>query len=94
MVRTCFVKSIYHRKSQKKNITLHRNSHHPESTKIETIPNFYRTAEHMSTGTQEEEQSRVIIDNLLDKMGTLIHVIIYTLDLHAIKMSKPKIRSL
>ena len=63
------VKSRYYRKPQKKDITLHQNSHHPGPTKVATIRNFYRTAEIMSTGPQEAEYSRVMIDKLLNKNG-------------------------
>ena len=39
----------YYRKSQKKNITLHFNSHHSLKTKVEVVKNFYITADKSSS---------------------------------------------
>ena len=61
--------SRYYRKPQKKNITLHQLSHHPENTKTEVIKNFYRTAEEVSIGPGNTEYSCEIVDNLLRRNG-------------------------
>ena len=53
----------YYRKPQKKNITIHVNSHHPLSTKIETVKNFYITAAICST-PEYVVSSQQKIDNL------------------------------
>ena len=58
----------YYRKPQKKNITLHVNSHHPLSTKIETVKNFYKTAKICST-PEHTVSSQQKIDNLLQNNG-------------------------
>ena len=55
----------YYRKSQKKNITLHFNSHHSLKTKVEVVKNFYITADKSSSSPELTEESKRIIDNLL-----------------------------
>ena len=63
------VDSRYYRKAQKKNITLHWTSHHPQSTKEEVAKNFYRRATEVSSGPVEAEHSLGIVDNLLQVNG-------------------------
>ena len=59
------VSDKYYRKSQKKNITLHFNSHHSLKTKVEVVKNFYITADKSSSSPELTEESKRIIDNLL-----------------------------
>ena len=61
--------SKYYRKPQKKNITLHFNSHHSMTTKIQTVKNFYLTAEKCSSSAEYEEESKCVVDNLLECNG-------------------------
>ena len=55
----------FYRKSEKKNITLHYNSHHPLKTKVEVVRNFYKTAERSSSLQELAEESSTVIDHLL-----------------------------
>ena len=55
----------YYRKPNKKNITLHALSHHPQSTKVNTIKNFYNTAATCSSTSEYTEQSKQKIDHVL-----------------------------
>ena len=54
----------FYRKHQKKNITLHYQSHHPLKMKVEVIKNFYRTAE-KSSSPELVEESFQVVDHLL-----------------------------
>ena len=55
----------FYRKSQKNNIALHYNSHHPLQTKVEVVRNFYKTAERSSSSQERAEESSTVIDHLL-----------------------------
>ena len=59
----------YYRKPQKKPITLHDKSHHPTTTKIQTIKQFYQTAETCSSTEEYAEESRQKVDKLLKNNG-------------------------
>ena len=59
------VESRFYRKSTRKDITLHYKSHHPLQTKVQTVKNFYRTAEQASSNPELCEQSFKIVDKLL-----------------------------
>ena len=59
----------YYRKPQKKNITLHFLSHHSMSTKVQTVKNFYSTAKLCSSSDEYVEESRGIVDKLLESNG-------------------------
>ena len=59
----------FFRKKEKKEITLHANSHHTERTKVATIRNFYQTASICSSTPEYEEESKKIIDSLLINNG-------------------------
>ena len=59
------VHSKFYRKKQKKNITLHYLSHHSFQTKVQTIKQFYRTAEASPSSPKYAEESKVVIDRLL-----------------------------
>ena len=63
------VTSRLYRKPQQKDITLHRNSCHPESVKTNTVINLYREASRIASGPQEQEHSLKILDDLLTKNG-------------------------
>ena len=63
------VQSRFYRKEARKNITLHANSHHPLSTKIQTVRNFYATAKLSASDCQQEEASLRIVDTLLIDNG-------------------------
>ena len=63
--RNGIVHSKFYRKKQKKNITLHYLSHHSVQTKVQTIKQFYRTAEASSSSPEYAEESKVVIDRLL-----------------------------
>ena len=63
------VTSRLYRKPQQKDITLHNNSCHPESVKINTVVNLYNEAAKISSGPQEREHSFKILDNVLTKNG-------------------------
>jgi hypothetical protein len=63
------VTSRLYRKPQQKDITLHRNSCHPESVKTNTVINLYREASRIASGPQEREHSLKILDDLLTKNG-------------------------
>ena len=58
------INSRLYRKPQKKLITLHNSSHHPESIKNSTIRNSYREARSLSSGESELEHSLGIVDEL------------------------------
>ena len=55
----------YYRKSQKKDITINFNSHHPLNTKLLTAKNFYSTSKACSANDIYTEESYKIIDKLL-----------------------------
>ena len=55
----------FYRNSQKKNITLHYNSHHPLKRKVEVVRNFYKIAERSSSSQELAEESSTVIDHLL-----------------------------
>ena len=59
----------FYRKKQKKQITLHHLSHHSFQTKVETIKQFYKTAEASSSSPEYAEESRRKIDYLLQCNG-------------------------
>ena len=59
-----FILSLFAKK-QKKDITLHYLSHHSFQTKVQTIKEFYRTAEASSSSPEYAEESKVVIDRLL-----------------------------
>ena len=59
----------FYRKSQKKQITLHFRSHHPENIKKSTVRNFYKTAAICSSSTESHNHSTEIIDRLLVNNG-------------------------
>ena len=59
----------FYRKSQKKQITLHFRSHHPESIKKSTVKNFYKIADMCSSSPENQNHSREIIDRLLVNNG-------------------------
>ena len=61
--------SRYYRKPQNKGIILHSKSHHPLSTKVEVLKNFYKTAQEVSSGHDEREHSYRIVDDLARKNG-------------------------
>ena len=61
--------SRYYRKPQNKGIILHSKSHHPLSTKVEVLKNFYKTAQEVSSGHEEREHSYRIVDDLARKNG-------------------------
>ena len=63
------VEHRYYRKPQKKPITLHSKSHHPENVKFMTIKNFYRTAATCSSNATHEEHSLGLVDKLLINNG-------------------------
>ena len=63
------VTSRLYRKPQQKDITLHKNSCHPESVKTNTVINLYREASRIASGPQEREHSLKILDDLLTKNG-------------------------
>ena len=63
------VTSRLYRKPQQKDITLHKNSCHPESVKTNTVINSYREASRIASGPQEREHSLKILDDLLTKNG-------------------------
>ena len=63
------VSSRLYRKPQQKDITLHSNSCHPESVKINTVRNLYNEAGKISSGPEEKEHSLQLLDNLLKKNG-------------------------
>ena len=58
-----------YRKKEKKNITIHNNSHHPRTVKTNTISNSYREARIVSSGEQELQHSVNIVDNLYRRNG-------------------------
>ena len=55
----------YYRKAQKKDITINFNSHHPLSTKLETVKNFYKTAKNCSSNDAYTKESYRVVDKLL-----------------------------
>ena len=59
------IHSNFVRKKQKKDITLHYLSHHSFKTKVQTIKEFYRTAEASSSSPEYTEGPKVVIDRLL-----------------------------
>ena len=59
----------YYRKPQKKPITLHAKSHHPDHVKCQTIKGFYRTAAICSSDATHEEYSMGMVDKLLMNNG-------------------------
>ena len=61
--------SRYYRKPQNKGIILHSKSHHPLTTKVEVLKNFYKTAQEVSSGHDEREHSYRIVDDLARKNG-------------------------
>ena len=61
--------SRYYRKPQNKGIILHSKSHHPLTTKVEVLKNFYKTAQEVSSGHDEREHSYRIVDDLARKIG-------------------------
>jgi hypothetical protein len=63
------VTSRLFRKPQQKDITLHRNSCHPECVKTNTVINLYREASRIASGPQERERSLKIFNDLLVKNG-------------------------
>ena len=63
------VTSRLYRKPQQKDITLHYNSCHPESVKINTVANMYKEAEKISSSPQEREHSFKILDKVLTNNG-------------------------
>ena len=63
------VTSRLYRKPQQKDITLHKNSCHPESVKTNTVINLYREADKISSGPQEREHSFSILDRLMTRNG-------------------------
>ena len=63
------VTSRLYRKPQQKDVTLHKNSCHPESVKSNTLSNLYSEAEKISSGPQEREHSFKILDDVLTKNG-------------------------
>ena len=63
------VTSRLYRKPQQKDVTLHKNSCHPESVKNNTLANLYSEAEKISSGPQEREHSFKILDDVLTKNG-------------------------
>ena len=56
--------SRLYRKPQQKDITLHNNSCHPESVKINTVKNLYSEACRISSGPAEKEHSLRLLDDL------------------------------
>ena len=63
------VHSKFYRKKQKKSITLHYLSHHPFKTKVEVIKQFYKTAEASSSSPAYADESKSVIDHLLQCNG-------------------------
>lgn len=59
------LESKFYRKGTRKDITLHFRSHHPLETKVQTVRNFYRTAEISSSNSELLQQSLAITDRLL-----------------------------
>ena len=57
------------RKSQQKDITLHKLSHHPEAVKSSTVKNMYSEAEKLSSDKTQREHSFKILDKLLYNNG-------------------------
>ena len=58
------MKTRLYRKPQKRNITLHAASHHPQSMKKNTILNSFTDARQISSGEEEESHSISIVDTL------------------------------
>lgn len=63
------VHSRLYRKPQKKSITLHAQSHHPLSVKVNTIRQSYKEAHVISSGPQQLEHSLDLVDDLYRKNG-------------------------
>ena len=63
------VSSRLYRKPTKKWITLHNQSHQPQSVKDNTIRNSYREARLISSGPDELQHSLGIVDNLYKRNG-------------------------
>ena len=59
----------FYRKPQKKAITLHSNSHHSTTTKVQTVKQFYKTAKATSSTPALAEESYKTIDHLLLNNG-------------------------
>ena len=59
----------FYRKKQKKRITLHFKSHHSFQTKVQTIKQFYKTAEASSSSPEYAEESKAMVDHLLQCNG-------------------------
>ena len=67
-------------KPTKKQITLHKESHHPTSTKIEVINNMYNTATKLSSNETNKEHSYKITNKLLLNNGYTQNYITKALD--------------
>ena len=63
------VSSRLFRKPTKKWITLHNQSHHPDSVKVNTIRNSYVEARKIASGPEELEYSLGIVDRLFKNNG-------------------------
>ena len=83
------VESRLYRKPTKKQITLHKESHHPTSTKIEVINNMYTTATKLSSNETNKEHSYKITNNLLLNNGYTQNYITKALDTKKKKKGKP-----
>ena len=59
----------FYRKPTKKQITLHKESHHPLEIKEEVIKNYYRNAENVSSCETRKQESWEICDKLFKNNG-------------------------
>ena len=58
------IKTRLYRKSQKRSITLHAQSHHPSSIKKNTIKNGFSDAKKINSGEEEAELSWSILESI------------------------------
>ena len=58
------IKTRLYRKPQRRNITIHAQSHHPKSMKYNTIRNSFKDAKEISSGNEEAEHSSAIVEKL------------------------------
>ena len=58
------IKTRLYRKPQRRNITIHAQSHHPKSMKYNTIRNSFKDAKEISSGNEEAKHSSAIVEKL------------------------------